>query len=133
MVGMRRGSLVWTPRRPLAYILSLGYSSTSRCPTPRLCVLVRLIRRLFSSYSYWLVIFTCLLLVDFLHTHGPRVSFLTHPVSCHVTLLWYIVRIITCLYLSFLLSRNPTLLDHCVFADKLGCLKSFHLRGTLSW
>src|SRR5882762_6888896 len=58
---------------------------------------------------------------------------LTHPVTCHVTFLQYIVLSVTCLYLSFLLSSNPTLLDPCVFADKLGYLKSFSLRGTLSW
>ena len=58
-----------------------------------------------------------------------RVSFPTHPVICHITLSWYIVSTITCSYLSFLLSSNPTLLDRCVFADKLGYLKSFSLRG----
>src|SRR5882762_4998310 len=56
---------------------------------------------------------------------------LTHPVIRHVTFLQYIVSSVTCLYLSFLLSGNPTLLDRCVFADKLGYLKSFSLRGTL--
>jgi len=55
-----------------------------------------------------------------------HVSFLTHHVTHHITCSSYIVLSITCLYLSFLLSRNPTLLDPCVSVDKLGCLKSFY-------
>src|SRR5882762_8740385 len=137
---MSRGMIVtreedWPLRHPfsLIYILTPGYSFTSGAPlripeswsdSSDDSFLLILIGWSSSRVYYFYLSFT---------RTDLRVSSLTHPVSCHVTFSGYIVSIITCLYLSFLLSRNPTLLDLCVSADKLGCLKSFYLRGTLSW
>ena len=84
-------------------------------------------------YFHWLESTRILYFYLFLSRTDLCTVSLTHQVIRHVTFLQYIVLSVTCLYLSFLLSGNPTLLDRCVFADKLGCLKSFHLGGTLSW
>src|SRR5882762_1111619 len=85
-----------------------------------------------SLYFHWLEYTRVFYFYLSLPRTGLCVFSLTHPVIRHVTLLQYIVLSVTCLYLSFLLSRYPPLLDPCVFADKLGYLKSFYLRGTLS-
>src|SRR5882762_1504412 len=72
---------------PLTYILTPSYSSTSRCPTPCLSILVRLIGQFLNSYSHWLDIFTCLLFLSFPLTHGPTCIFPDSSSHGHVTLL----------------------------------------------